>query len=127
VVIESLKEKVSNIKNVFASENNAVEAMNIFLIPDIIKTLMKYAPKKFYDDDHKFITLITTLLLIPVVFRSDKDFYSSIYLVLHKLILPIAKQPEKYSKKVKQDLLSLTLFKRMVQDIDFEITVTSYN
>jgi alpha-tubulin suppressor-like RCC1 family protein len=126
-VKNSLKDKKKMVLDAFKSEVEAINGLNTHLIPDIIKIFLEICPKLIYDNDKDLVKLITSLMLVAITFRKEKDLHKSIYLVIHKLILPIAKYPDKYSRELKEDLLSIKLFKLMVEKVPFDISASSYS
>jgi hypothetical protein len=87
----------------------------------MIEIFLKEDPEIIYRNSRKFIELFTVLLMIPIVFREDKDFNKQVYLLLHKLALPIAKHPKRYDITIKQDMVSLMLFKQMIETCNYNV------
>jgi hypothetical protein len=119
--------KKGKIDLMFDNEIAATKTMNTHIVIEILKILLKNEPDLIYGNNKRFINLITILLLLPVVFRKDVDFHKTVYLLIHKMILPIMKEPKKYSRELKEDLLTMKLFKKMIEKCNFDVTVSSGN
>lgn len=118
--------KTKDIKTAFSEESAAVEALNIHLIPDVIKHLLVVAEDRIFEEN-TYINLITILLMVPITFRDEKEFHQNVYLTVYKLIIPYIQNPEKYSSiEVINKLLNLKFLKKMFDKLPTTID-HSYN
>jgi hypothetical protein len=125
ILLKSIKDKKNNIRSVFTTETLASEYLNVHLIPEILKIYIKKAPDVVFKNETEFMNLMTVLLLIPMVFRGEKEYHKNVYMCIHKIINQIAKNPKRYGRKIKEDLMKLKQFKMMIEKCNFDVTVSS--
>ena len=53
------------------------------------------------------------LFLIPCVFRADKNLQKAVYLSILKIVVKVEQNVKDYSAQIRQDLLSLKIFKKV--------------
>jgi hypothetical protein len=124
---KALKDKNKMIKDVFSDDAAALKALNLYLVPDVIKQLLKITPNTIYENDQSFMNLFTVLIMIPLTFREEKDFNKQIYLTIYKLLSTIVEKPGKFSFELKKQILSCKILKDSFDKVNFEIKITDYN
>ena len=83
----------NKIKGVWNDKRITDNALNIMLIPEIVKYLASEAKEKVYAKE-TFIKLITVLLLLPITFREEKETHQNLYMCVFNLILPYVQNPK---------------------------------
>ena len=96
IIIKANKDKKKNIREMFATDESALNSLNIFLLPDTLKFLIQEYPTFIYENT-EFKNLITLLLMITITFREEKDFHKRIYMTVYKLILPFVQKPKEFN------------------------------
>ena len=124
---EAMKEKKKNIAGVFKDETSAVKALNLFLVPEVIKFLLKSCPKSIYGSENDLMNLLAILLMIPLTFRDEKDFNKSIYMAIYKLISPIANNSEQFPESLKIKLLTFSILKQSFDKVNYEVKISDSN
>jgi hypothetical protein len=116
----ALEAGAKEVKTYFNNESIAVETMNLYILTDIIHLYLKHCPELIFENEKQFKKLMTMLLLIPCVFRGDTRLQKYIYSAVLKIVVLVQQGITKYSRKIKEDLLSLKIFKKLVESIKFE-------
>ena len=127
ILAEAMKDKKKNIAGVFQNEKSAVKALNLFLVPEVIKFMHKSCPKCIYNSENDLMNLLTILILIPLTFRDEKDFNKSIYMTVYKILSPIATNPDQFSVSLKTKILTFSMLKQSFDKVNFEVKVSDSN
>lgn len=119
MLIEACKAKQEDILLVYSKEANASKSLNIYLIVKVLKLFKKHMPDYIYQFSSEFVNLISTLFMIPMIFRKEFDLHKEIYLFIYKTLVPIAKNPSKYNDDLKAGLLRMRIFKNIIEKINY--------
>ena len=124
----ALEGGAKEIKTYFDSETTAVKTINFYILTDIIGLYIKECPEFIFEKEHLFKKLITALFLIATIFRSDQILQKKVYLTILKIVVMVEQNVDDYSPKIKQDLLSLKIFKDLIECINYtKDSSNSYN
>lgn len=127
IINESLKNKNKKINDAFNNDSAALKGLNLNLVPDLIKNLMKDASHKIYENEDDFMNLLTILIMIPLTYREEKLFSKNIYMAVYKLLMPIASQSDKYSLSLKSKVLNFKLLKEVFDKVNFNLGINDYS
>lgn len=127
LLIDSIKAGKDNIESIYSNETVSAKTMNILLIPKTLTQILKIAPDVIYINFKVFPHLISVLLLIAMCFRKEFDLQRTVYMLIYKILVPIAKSPKSYNPRLIEGLLRLKIFKKMIEKCNFDVTVISGN
>ena len=115
----ALESGAKEVKSYFNNESVAVETMNFYILIDIIGLYIKECPELIFELKHNFKKFLTMLFLVPCVFRSDTKLQKYVYSAILKIVVMVEQDIENYSREIKQDLLSLKIYKKLVESVNF--------
>lgn len=117
-----------DIKTYFNNETIAMETMNFYIMIDIVSLYIELCPELIFEEEKYFKKFITMLFLIPIVFRGDEKLKKYTYSAILKIVVMVQQDITNYSRKIKEDLLSLKIFKKLVECINYvKDASNSYN
>jgi hypothetical protein len=114
-------------ENLYEDESSSRNTLNVSLVSRLITLIQKERKKLIYTDPIVLCDLISMLLLICVAFRTHVELQKEAYICVYNLLVPIAKQPEKYPTDFLKPLLKLRVLQRMLEKCKYDITVSSGN
>jgi hypothetical protein len=121
VLIEAVTKKN---KEVFSNEANVSKALIPWLIPRTIKAIQSVDPNFVYNHSEHFANLISVLFTIPMVLRMEFELQNEIYILIYKLLMPVAKNPEKFDTILKVGVLRMRIFKKIIEKCNFDVSVS---
>ena len=127
LLIDSIKAGKDNIEGIYSNEIVSAKTMNVLLIPQTLSQILKIAPDIISTNVKNFPNLISILLLIAIWFRKEFELQRSVYMLIYKILVPIAKSPKSYNPQLIEGLLRLKIFKKMIEKCNFDVTVLSGN
>lgn len=127
----ALEAGAKDVKSYFNNESVAVETMNFYILVDIVSLYIKECPDLIFEDAAMFKQFMTMLFLIPCVFRGDLKLQKNVYLSILKIVVLVDQSIGKtlqlqhssfycigkatYSKQIREHLLSLKIFKKLIE------------
>ena len=116
----ALEAGAKDIKTYFNNEAIAIETMNFYILIELVNLYIVECPEIIFEKEDIFKNLMSMLLLIPCVFRGDAKLQKMVYLTILKIVVLIEQNVNDYSARIKQDLLSLKIFKKLVESVEFD-------
>jgi len=127
LLIDSIKAGKDSIEAIYSNEAVSAKTMNVLLISDTLSQILKIAPDVINVNFKVFPHLISVLLLIAICFRKEFELQRTVYMLIYKILVPIAKSPKSYNPQLIEGLLRLKIFKKMIEKCNFDVTVLSGN
>ena len=85
----------SEVMRLFKDENNAIEARNVHLVPELLRYIAPKLSQLFFNPE-TFSRLLSVLLLQAVVFGKDDEFKLKIYTCIYRLIAMLLNDNQKF-------------------------------
>jgi hypothetical protein len=117
----ALKQDVKCVSKFYKSDKVALESLNPYLLALFIDIIIDISPEIIFDGPSgQFQDLLNIIIMNALVFRDDKNLQSRMYLLLQKIIQTVNIQVETIQGSVVQDLLSIQLLSKIINDhLDF--------
>ena len=127
ILTKAIQNGISDPMTLYQSEKVGSSSLSVKEVPKIINLFKSTYSELLYSNPVDFCDLITMMFMIPLAFREERELQKQIYTCIYKLILPVCKNPDAYNSELTKGLLKLRIFQKMIDKINYDITVTGGN